>query len=255
MSWATISQAAEFFHCSSRTIRRKIKIGKLSTKLSNGMRMVWLAEQVHTVSSHKASIPKERYVIPLFELYEGLSIVRMRFESPLEMADFLEYAAPPSSQGKASEFHKNCRFFFENLDKSFRQVDRLLNTFDLDRTVLLTLYRTFVILKTHWQESGLYLHEEPLEEKVKGQSDTLAIFHHLLEQARMLLLLCAQQSSSETESHMVMVKKGILEMAPSPRIEIQEDLASQLHVDGTVSIDSSQNKKHSILKNGNRDAT
>ena len=167
-------------------------------------------EHVHTVSSHKSTVPKERYVIRLFELYEGLSTLRMRFEGPLEMADFLEYAFPSSSQGKASEVHKNCRFFFDHLDTCFRQVDQVLNTFDLDQDVLLTLYRTLVILNTHWLESRLPFHEEQMEEKVKGQSDTSTIFDHLLDQVKMLLLLCVQQSPSETETHTVRMQRKIL---------------------------------------------
>jgi hypothetical protein len=227
MKWVPINQAADYFQCSSRTIRRKIKIGKLSSKLSNGMRMVWVAEHVHTVSSHTVSIPKDRYVMRLFELYEGLSTLRMRFEGPLEMADFLEYTSPPTSQGKASDFHTNCRFFFEHLDTCFRQVDRLLNTFDLDQTVLLTIYRTVVILQTHWQESGLYLQEEQMEEKVKGSSDTLAIFTHLVEQARMLLLLCAQQSPSETESHAMLVQGKVLGGEAQPQNLLPDDIVPQ----------------------------
>jgi hypothetical protein len=217
--------------------------GTLTSKLSQGKRLVWFEEQVHTVSSHNHSIPKDRYVMRLFELYEGLSTLRMRFEGPLEMADFLEYASPPSSQGTASEFHKCCRFYFEHLDTCFRQVDKLLNTFDLDQIVLRSLYRTLVILTTHWQESGLYLHEEQMEEKGKGPSDTLAIFNNLLEQVRMLLRHCAQQSSTETESHAFMVQKGILEVAQQPRKEIQEDLASPTQIDGTESLDSSSGQK------------
>jgi hypothetical protein len=197
MAWLPLTDAAEVYQCSTRTLRRYISKGTLTSKLSNGQRLVWFAEQVHTVSSHQHSIPKERYVIRLFELYEGLSALRMRFECPLEMAGFLNYASPPSSQGKASEHYENYRFFFENLDTCFRQVDKLLNTFDLDQTVLLTLYRTLVIIKTHWQESGLHFHEDQMEEKVKGQRDTSTIFDHLVEHVRMLLHLCAQQSPSE----------------------------------------------------------
>ena len=168
MAWLPLTDAAEVYQCSTRTLRRYITKGKLTSKLSNGQRLVWFAEQIHTVSSHESTVPKERYAMRLFELYEGLCTLRMRFEGPLHMADFLEYASPPASQEKASEFHKNYRFFFENLDACFRQVDTLLNTFDLDQSILLTLYRTVVILTTHWQESGFYLHEEPMEEKVKG---------------------------------------------------------------------------------------
>ena len=230
MAWLPLTDAAEVYQCSTRTLRRYISKGQLTSKLSNGQRMVWYAEQVHTVSSHKSTVPKERYVMRLFELYEGLCTLRMRFEGPLNMADFLEYASPPSSQGKASEFHKNCRFFFEHLDTCFRQVDQLLNTFDLDQTVMLTIYRTLVILNTHWQASGLHLHEEQMEEKVKGQSDTSTIFDHLLEQVRMLLLLCIQQSPSETETHTVMMQRKILGAGQQARFTSQDDLAAQAKI-------------------------
>jgi hypothetical protein len=242
MAWLPLTDAAEVYQCSTRTLRRYITKGKLTSKLSNGQRMVWFAEQVHTVSSHHHSIPKDRYVMRLFELYEGLSTLRMRFEGPLEMADFLAYASPPASQGKASEFHENCRFFFENLDKSFRQVDKLLNTFDLDQTVLLTLYRTFVILTTHWQESGLHLHEEQREEKVKGQSNTLAIFCHLLEHVRMLLQLCAQQSPSETETHTVMMERKLLGAGQQARLASQDDIAVQAKINVIASRRETKNK-------------
>ncbi len=244
MAWKTLAEAAKFFRCSSRTMWRRIKKGTLISKPSNGVRMVWIIEEeVHTVSSHKPSIPKERYVMRLLELFEGLFIVRMRFEGQLEMAEFLDYASPPSSQGKASEFHKNCRFFFEHLDTCFRQVDQLLNTFDLDQTVILTIYRTLVILNTHWQASGLHLHEEQMEEKGKGSSDTLAIFNHMLNQVRMLLLLCAQQSSTETESHAVMVQKGIMDVETRSRTDSQDDRVSHPQIDKAVSNASSRSQK------------
>ncbi len=243
MAWLPLTDAAEVYRCSTRTLRRYITKGTLTSKLSNGQRMVWFEEHVHTVSTHKQAIPTERYVMCLFELYEGLSTLRMRFEGPLKMADFLEYASPPSSQEKTSDLNKNCRFFFENLDKSFRQVDRLLNTFDLDQTVLLTLYRTLVILTTHWQESGLYLQEEQMAEKVKGQSNTLAIFTHLLDQVRRLLRLCAQQSSTETESHAVVVQKGIMDVETRSRTDNQDDRVSPPQIDEAVSMASSRSQK------------
>ena len=80
MPWLSLTDVAEIYSCSTRTIRRKIKRGNLTSKLSDGLRMVWLSEQVHTVSSHKSTVPKERDMIPLFELYEGLSILRMPCE-------------------------------------------------------------------------------------------------------------------------------------------------------------------------------
>ena len=251
MAWLPLIDAAEVYRCSTRTLRRYISKGTLTSKLSNGQRLVWFEEQVHTVSSHHHSIPKERYAIRLFELYEGLSTLRMRFEGPLEMADFLEYASPPSSQGKASEFHTSCRFFFEHLDTCFRQVDKFLNTFDLDQTVLLSIYRTVVILKTHWQESGLHLHEEQMGEKVKGSSDTLVIFTHLLEQVRMLLLLCAQQSSTETVSQSFVAKKGIVEVGSDSHAVTHEDLVSQIPMEETPFL--AGNTKTTLCKRGTRD--
>jgi hypothetical protein len=216
--------------------------GTLTSKLSQGKRLVWFEEHVHTVSSHHHSIPKDRYMMRLFELYEGLSTLRMRFEGPLEMADFLEYASPPSSQEKTSDLNKNCRFFFEHLDRCFRQVDKLLNTFDLGQITLLTLYRTLVVLTTHWQEAGLHLHEEPMEEKVKGQSNTLAIFNHLLEQVRMLLQLCAQQSPSETETHTVMMQRKILGAGQQPRFASQNGIAVQEPIAVSASRRETKNK-------------
>jgi hypothetical protein len=143
------------------------------------------------------------------------------------MADFLEYASPPSSQEQRSPFNTNCRFFFEHLDTCFRQIDKLLNTFELDQTVLLAVYRTLVILQTHWQESGLYLHEEQMEEKVKGQRATSIIFNHLVEHVRMLLHLCAQQTPSETETHTVRMQRNILGAEQQPSGSSQDDLAAQ----------------------------
>jgi hypothetical protein len=235
MAWLPLTDAADVYQCSTRTLRRYISKGKLTSKLSDGLRMVWFAEQIHTVSSHKQSIPKERYVIRLFELYEGLCTLRMRFEGPLHMADFLEYASPPSSQGQRANFTNNCRFFFEHLDTCFRQVDKLLNAFELDQSTLLTLYRTVVILKTHWQESGLHLHEEPMEEKVRGQRDTSTMLTHLVEHVRMLLHLCAQQSPSETESHAMLVQGKILGGEPQPQNVSPEDNIPQPSIIVTAS--------------------
>lgn len=227
MAWLPLTDAAEVYQRSARTLRRYITKGTLTSKLSNGQRLVWFAEQVDTVSSHNHSIPKERYVMRLFELYEGLCALRMRFEGPLEMADFLEYASPPSSQEQRSPFNNNCRFFFEYLDTCFRQIDKLLNTFELDRTVLLTVYRTLVILQTHWQESGLYLHEEEMEEKMKGQRATSIIFHHLVEHVRMLLHLCAQHTPSETETHTVRMQRNMLDVGQHAKFPSQENSAVQ----------------------------
>jgi hypothetical protein len=245
MPWLSLTDAAEIYSCSTRTIRRNIKRGKLTSKLADGLRMVWLAEQIHTVSSHKSTVPKERDMIPLFELYEGLSILRMRFKNSLEMADWLDRCAPPSPNGHFDNLYQTWRFFFEQLDFCFHQVDRLLTSYEMAQTILRNTYRTLVTLKSHWQESGLHLQEDKAEAKMAENTKTLALLNHLLEQARRLLLLCPQSSSSETVSRSLVVQKGIVDVGLDSHAVTHEDLVSQPPIAETPSIPGDKQKKSS----------
>jgi len=250
MTWLPLTDAAEIYSCSTRTIRRKIKIGKLTSKLSDGLRMVWLAEQVHTLSSHTHAFPKEREMIPLFELYEGLSLLRMRFESPLEMADWFDRCAPPSPKGHFDNVYQTWRFFFEQLDFCFHQIDSLLTSYEMNQTTFQNIYRTLVILKSHWQESGLHLQEDKAEGKIAENTKTLVLLSHLLEQVRRLLLFCPQSSSSETVSRSLLVQKGIMGVGTQPRTEMQDDITSPLPMEETPS--RAGDKKKVFYKKGRK---
>ena len=243
MPWLPLNDAAQIYQCSTRTLRRYISKGQLTSKLAEGQRMVWLAEQVQTVSTHKKSIPKERYIPFIFELFEGLSSLRMRFEGPLEMADFLEKAAPPFLQEKTLRSNKHYKFFFEHFDRCFREIDQLLNSFELDLTIFRNIYRMLVILKSHWQESGLYLYEERAEEPVKMKNETLLLLDHLIDQVRHLLVLSAQQSSTETESHSVLVQKGIRNVEMVSRADTKDNLAFHPQGDTVICIPSSNSEE------------
>jgi len=250
MPWLSLTDAAEIYSCSTRTIRRKIKTGTLTSKLTAGLRMVWLAEQVHTVSSHHSTVPKERYLIPLFELYEGLSLLRMRFKSPLEMADWFDRCAPPSPNGNLDSVSQTWRFFFEQLDFCFHQIDTLLTNFEMDPIMFRNTYRILVTLKSNWQESGFHLHEDKVEPTMVEQTKTLTVLNHLLEQVRTLLLLGPQPSSSETVSRTLVVQEGILDVGPHPHAVTQEELVSPPPVEETSSIPG--DKQKTLSKKGTK---
>jgi hypothetical protein len=239
MPWLTLTDLAAIHLCSTRTIRRNIKRGKLTSKLSEGLRMVWLAEQVHTVSSHKSPVPKERDMIPLFELYEGLSLLRMRFNSSLEMADWLECCAPPSPNGPFDHVSQTWRFFFEQLDFCFHQVDTLLTSYEMNPTIFRNTYRTLVTLTSHWQESGFDLQEDNAEGKMPENIKTLPLLKHLLGHVRRLLLLCPHPSSSETVSRSLVVQEGIVDVGPHSHTVTQDILVSPLPMEETspISVD------------------
>ena len=207
--------------------------------------MIWLAEQIHTVSSHKSTVPKERYMIPLFELYEVLSILRMRFKSSLEMADWLDRCAPPSPNGHFDNLYQTWRFFFEQLDFCFHQVDRLLTSYEMAQTIFRNTYRTLVILKSHWKETDLYLQEDKVEPKMAENTKTLALLNHGLEQVRRLLLLSPQPSSSETVSRSLVVQEGVVDVGPHSRAVTHEGLVSQPPIEQTLSITGTKKKKSS----------
>jgi hypothetical protein len=243
MPWLTLTDLAAIHLCSTRTIRREIKRGKLTSKLSEGLRMVWLAEQVHTVSSHKSPVPKERDMIPLFELYEGLSLLRMRFNSSLEMADWLECCAPPSPNGPFDHVSQTWRFFFEQLDFCFHQVDTLLTSYEMNPTIFRNTYRTLVTLKSHWQESGLHLQEDKVDPKMPENIKTLTLLHHGLEHVRRLLLLSPQPSSSKTVSRSLLVQEGVVDVGPHFHAVTQEDFVSQPPMAETSPMSGDQKKK------------
>lgn len=251
MPWLSLTDAATTYSCSTRTIRRKIEGGKLTSKLSDGLRMVWLAEQVHTMSSHKSLAPKKRAMIPLFELYEGLSLLRMRFEGSLEMADWLDRCAPPSPNGHVDTLSQTGKFFFDKLNVCFHQVDTLLTSDEMARTVLWNTYRTLVILKSHWQESGFHLQEDQVEPKMAENTKTFALLSHGLEQVRRLLLLCPQPSSSETVSRSLVVQEGVVEVGSDSHAVTHEDLVSQMPMEETPFL--AENKKTTLSQKGTRD--
>ena len=252
MPWLSLIEAAEVYQRCPRTLRRYIHDGKLTSKLTNGSAWSGWPNRSPRFLLTSKGIPKERYGMRMFDLYEGLFTLRMRFEGPLEMAEFLENASPPSSQEKALAFHKNCRFFFDHLDTCFRLVDKLLNNLELDQLALLTLYRTLVILKTHWQESGLYLREEQMEKNMKWQRDTLTILSHLLEQVRVLLLLCAQQFTTETESRAVLIKKAMTGEERVTRLVNQNVKDRQPQIDESVSLRCASSQAQSDLQKDNQ---
>jgi len=222
MSWIPIATAAQVFKCSRRTIRRRIVSGMFVSKLSNGLRFVWMEERVDTVSSHKHDIPKERLLVPLFELYEGLCTLRMRFEGPLEMEDWLTQCVPPSPQGTSTQNGKQWKFFFDHLDSCFRKVDALLEDFYLNQTILRNLYRTLVILKSHGQEAGIYLVSEKTGDQGTPSPETLKLFEHLLQQVRTLLLLSVQSSSSESVSSSFSFRKSFLDIGAQGMGKVKE---------------------------------
>ena len=226
MPWLSLADAADTSSCSPRTIRRNIERGKLFSKLAGGLRMVWLAEQVHTVSSHQSPVLKEGDRIRLFELYESLSILRMRFERPLEMAAWLERCAPPSPKGDFDNFYQSWRFIFDQLDFCFHQIDTLLTSHELNPTIFRNSYRTLVTLKSYWQESGLHLHEDKVEPPMPEKTKTLALLNDGLAHVRRLLLLCPQPSSSETLSQALVVQEGIVNEGSHSHAVAHEDLVS-----------------------------
>jgi hypothetical protein len=251
MPWLSPTDLAAIYSCSTRTIRRKIKRGTLISKLSGGLRMVWLAEQIHTVSSHKSMVPKERDMIPLFELYEGLSILRMRFERPLEMAAWLERCAPPSPNGPFDNVYQSWRFFFDQLDFCFHQIDTLLTSYEMNPTIFRNTYRTLVTLKSYWQESGLHLQENKVEPKIPENTKTLALLNDGLAHVRRLLLLSPQPSSCETVSRSLVVQEGVVNEGSDSHAETHEDFVSQLPIPETPSIPGDKQKKSS--KKGTKD--
>ena len=189
-------------------------------------------------------------MIPLFELYEGLSLLRMRFESPLEMADWLDCCAPPSPQGNLDCVPQTWRFFFEKLDFCFHQIDSLLTSYEMDQIIFRNTYRTLVILKSHWQESGLHPPRRPGRIEMAENTKTLVVLNHLLEQVRRLLLLCPQQSSAETISRSLVVQEGILEVGSHFHAVTHEDLLSQPPLAETSSIPG--DKQKTLSKKGTK---
>lgn len=196
MSWHSIRKAAALYQRSPRTIRRYIRSGRLTSKLANGLRLVWVQEQVQTVTSAQQTIPKDRYVIPLFELYQGLSLLRQRFEAPLDMAEWLARCSPSASSSHSAKSYQQLKFFFEQLDACFRRVDTLLDSFELNQPILLKVYRSLVILRSHAQELPLDRYVGTDERQGKPYTPTSAALDHLLEQVRALLLCCARQGAS-----------------------------------------------------------
>ena len=216
--------------------------------------MVWLAEQIHTVSSPTHAFPREGYMIPLFELYEVLSILRMRFKSSLEMADWLDRCAPPSPNGHFDNLYQTWRFFFEQLDFCFHQVDRLLTSYEMAQTIFRNTYRTLVILKSHWKETDLYLQEDKVEPKMAENTKTLALLNHGLEQVRRLLLLSHQPSSSETVSRSLVVQERVVDVGPHSHAVTHEDLVSQSPMEEISPITGAK-KKTSSKKGRTHDKT
>jgi hypothetical protein len=209
--------------------------------------MVWLAEQVHTVSSHQSPVLKERDMIPLFELYEGLSILRMRFERPLEMAAWLDHCAPPSPNRAFDNFYQSWRFIFDQLDFCFHQIDTLLTSYEMNPTIFRNTYRTLVTLKSYWQESGLHLHEDKVEPPMSEKTKTLALLNDGLAHVRRLLLLCPQPSSSETLSRALVVQEGVVNEGSPSHAVAHKDLVSPPPMEKTFLISGGKKKKISKI--------
>ena len=212
MAWLPLQDFAEVKQCSTRTVRRQVKQGLITSKLANGRRMIWVSEEVHTVASSPPSVSPEQYMVPLFEVYGGLSVLRMRFEGPLQMGDWLEHCG--ISQGNAAAMYESCAFFFQHLDQCFRQIDQLITDNRLDPQVIKSLYRILVNLRSHWQEAGLYLKEERGDQGVFKTPKTLNLFDHLIAQAQNLILLGIKNADAETVSQVMSYQNSLMAAEP-----------------------------------------
>lgn len=186
-------------------------------------------------------------MIPLFELYEGLSILRMRFERPLEMAAWLDHCAPPSPNRAFDNFYQSWRFIFDQLDFCFHQIDTLLTSYEMNPTIFRNTYRTLVTLKSYWQESGLHLHEDKVEPPMSEKTKTLALLNDGLAHVRRLLLLCPQPSSSETLSRALVVQEGVVNEGSPSHAVAHKDLVSPPPMEKTFLISGGKKKKISKI--------
>ena len=208
MAWLPLQEFAEVKQCSTRTIRRQIQRGQItSKKMANGRRMIWLSEEVHTVTSPRPPVSREQYMVPLFEIYEGLCTLRSRFEGPLQMGEWLENCG--ISQGNAAASYESCAFFFKHLDQCFQQIDQLILKNRLDPLIIKDLYRTLVILRSHWQEAALYSQEER-GDQVTVKTKTLDIFDHLISQVRNLILMSIKNTDAESVSHVMSCQRNLV---------------------------------------------
>lgn len=204
MSWMPITQAAQVRKVSPRTIRRWLTAGLIRSEFSNGLRLVWIEEHVYTQSSPRLHPSKNQYLMNLFHLYEGLAILRTRYEAPLEFATWLARCAPQASQPREI---KRWEFFFRQLDRCFRRIDRLIEDLTLDQVILRDTYRVLVVLKAHWKESGIRVSFAEAGEGGAIDTETVTLFDQLLDQLRKLLITSTQFPASEIHSSSIFIKQ------------------------------------------------
>ena len=192
--WGSISQAAKIHKVTTRTIRRWIQADLLLSDRSKGLLVVWLEEEIQTKTSVRHDRPQKQHGMTLFRLYEGLALLRARCEGPLNMSEWLARSAPDVFQPPQL---KQWEFLFRHFDRCYRRIDKILEDFRLDPVSLLETYRTLVILKTHWQESGIRVVSDQLGEERELEAETLQILDDLVTHARTLLLASQHTASSE----------------------------------------------------------
>ena len=176
----------------------------------------------------------------------------MQFEGPLTMENWLTQCAPPSPPWDPTQYEKQWPFFFVHLDSCFRKSDTLLEGFQWGQTILLEIYRTLMILESHWQELGIHIVSERTGEEGPLDTETLNLFEHLLHQVRTLLLLTSQSSASESVSSAFLFQKTFLDIGVRRMGKVKEKQVSQPTIEvsnpsiseNTKSIPAKKGTKH-----------